>query len=74
MARRPYVQPWWLVSLAVLVCGKTENTTQTDNLLWGAYRPNLYFGLRPQIPQSLLTGLIWFGTQDYTSVSREYNY
>jgi len=70
MARRPNIQPWWLVSLAVLVCGKTENATQTDNLLWGAYRPNLYFGLRPQIPQSLLTGLIWFGTQDYTSVSR----
>lgn len=33
-------------------------------------RPNLYFGLRPRIPQSLMTGLVWFGTQDYQSVSK----
>ncbi|EJD53371.1 glycoside hydrolase family 63 protein [Auricularia subglabra TFB-10046 SS5] len=36
-----------------------------DTLLWGAYRPGLYFGLRPRLPQSLMTGLLWFGTQDY---------
>ena len=36
-----------------------------DTLLWGAYRPGLYFGLRPRLPQSLMTGLVWFGTQDY---------
>lgn len=27
-----------------------------SSLLWGAYRPNLYFGLRPRIPNSLMTG------------------
>ncbi|KAF9050729.1 glycoside hydrolase [Hymenopellis radicata] len=37
---------------------------------WGPYRPNLYFGLRPQIPQSLMTGLIWYGAHDFQSVSR----
>ncbi|KAH7107468.1 glycoside hydrolase family 63 protein [Auriculariales sp. MPI-PUGE-AT-0066] len=36
-----------------------------DTLLWGAYRPGLYFGLRPRLPESLMTGLVWFGTQDY---------
>ncbi|KAJ7489943.1 glycoside hydrolase [Mycena galericulata] len=41
-----------------------------DTLLWGPYRPNLYFGLRPRIPQSLMTGLMWFGTQDYQSIGR----
>ncbi|PPQ81232.1 hypothetical protein CVT25_015756 [Psilocybe cyanescens] len=41
-----------------------------DTLLWGAYRPNLYFGLRPRIPQSLMTGLMWFGTHDYQSVGK----
>ncbi|KAF8226175.1 glycoside hydrolase family 63 protein [Tricholoma matsutake] len=41
-----------------------------DTFLWGPYRPNLYFGLRPRIPQSLMTGLMWFGTQDYQSISR----
>ncbi|KAF4576863.1 Processing alpha glucosidase I [Pleurotus pulmonarius] len=41
-----------------------------DTLLWGAYRPNLYFGLRPRLPQSLMTGLMWFGTQDYQSLGQ----
>ncbi|GAA6060932.1 hypothetical protein JCM10212_003840 [Sporobolomyces blumeae] len=41
-----------------------------DSLVWGTYRPNLYFGLRPRLPSSLLTGLIWFGAQDYQGYSR----
>ncbi|CCA74001.1 related to ER glucosidase I [Serendipita indica DSM 11827] len=39
--------------------------TDDKSLLWGTYRPNLYFGLRPRLPQSLMSGLMWFGTQDY---------
>lgn len=30
-----------------------------DPLLWGPYRPNLYFGVRPRLPESLLMGLMW---------------
>ncbi|TFK42937.1 glycoside hydrolase [Crucibulum laeve] len=41
-----------------------------DTLLWGPYRPNLYFGLRPRIPQSLMTGLMWFSTHDYNSIAK----
>ncbi|KAK1831601.1 glycoside hydrolase [Podospora conica] len=26
---------------------------------WGPYRPNLYFGVRPQVPETLLMGLMW---------------
>lgn len=26
---------------------------------WGPYRPNLYFGVRPQVPKTLLSGLMW---------------
>ncbi|KAI0140004.1 glycoside hydrolase family 63 protein [Hypoxylon sp. NC0597] len=26
---------------------------------WGPYRPNLYFGVRPQIAETLLMGLMW---------------
>ena len=40
----------------------------TQATLWGPYRPNLYFGLRPRIPQSLMTGLVWFGTQNYQAM------
>ena len=60
---------WLLIlPLAPLVISQTTN----DTLLWGAYRPNLYFGLRPRIPQSLMTGLMWYGTQDYQSISSEW--
>lgn len=41
----------------------------SDSLFWGTYRPNLYFGLKPRLPESLMTGLIWFGTHDYQSFS-----
>ena len=36
-----------------------------QSLLWGPYRPNLYFGLRPRIPQSLMTGLMWGKVDTY---------
>ncbi|KAG5645845.1 hypothetical protein DXG03_005187 [Asterophora parasitica] len=55
-----------LLSLAQLVFSADTN----DTLLWGPYRPNLYFGLRPRIPQSLMTGLMWFGTHDYKSITQ----
>jgi hypothetical protein len=38
------------------------------SLLWGPYRPNLYFGVRPRIPKSLMGGLLWTRVEDYTSV------
>lgn len=53
-----------LLPLAPAVLSQTTNET-----LWGAYRPNLYFGLRPRIPKSLMTGFMWFGTQDYESAA-----
>lgn len=27
--------------------------------MWGPYRPNLYFGVRPQLPETFLMGLMW---------------
>ncbi|ESK85883.1 mannosyl-oligosaccharide glucosidase [Moniliophthora roreri MCA 2997] len=59
--------PWvLLLSLASVASSSVDN----DTLFWGPYRPNLYFGLRPRIPQSLMTGLMWFGTHDYASIAR----
>ncbi|KAH8833864.1 glycoside hydrolase [Flagelloscypha sp. PMI_526] len=54
-----------LVSLALVSTAYAANET-----LWGPYRSNLYFGLRPRIPQSLMTGLVWFGTHDYTAFGK----
>jgi len=36
-----------------------------QSLLWGPYRPNLYFGVRPRIPESLMTGLMWGKIETY---------
>ncbi|KAG9307496.1 hypothetical protein G9A89_017326 [Geosiphon pyriformis] len=40
--------------------------TTNQSLFWGTYRPNLYFGTRARLPESLLTGLMWFGVDDST--------
>lgn len=36
-----------------------------DSLLWGPYRPNLYFGVRPRIPKGITTGLLWTRVEDF---------
>ncbi|KAF9384276.1 Processing alpha glucosidase I [Podila verticillata] len=43
----------------------TISAASNQSLLWGVYRPNLYFGTRPRLPDSVMTGLMWFGMQDY---------
>jgi hypothetical protein len=35
---------------------------------WGPYRPNLYFGIRPQVPKTLLLGLMWANGDNRTSM------
>ncbi|KAK3817760.1 MAG: glycoside hydrolase [Benniella sp.] len=41
---------------------------QNQSLYWGIYRPNLYFGTRPRLPDTVMTGLMWFGTEDFTGL------
>ncbi|KAE8825709.1 hypothetical protein PTNB85_06139 [Pyrenophora teres f. teres] len=38
--------------------------TSSDSLVWGPYRPNLYLGLRPRVPKSILAGLMWGKLED----------
>jgi len=42
--------------------------TSNQSLLWGSYRPNLYFGVRPRIPNSLMGGLMWSKVENYQDV------
>lgn len=51
---------------AALELEKANNAS----LLWGPYRPNLYFGVRPRLPKSLLTGLMWARVEDYQSIQQ----
>lgn len=34
-----------------------------DSLLWGPYNSGRYLGIRPRIPESLLSGLMWFNVE-----------
>ena len=61
------MQLLWLLLLSFITTVTPQALNSSTSLVWGAFRPNLYFGLRPRIPQSLMTGLVWFGTQDYQS-------
>lgn len=36
-----------------------------DSLLWGPYRSGKYFGVRPRIPRSLISGLFWFNVDTH---------
>lgn len=47
---------------------KENAKVSNESLLWGPYRPNLYFGVRPRIPKSLLTGLLWAKVDSFQGV------
>lgn len=37
-----------------------------QSLLWGAYRPGLYLGVKPRLPKSLNTGVLWSRVDDFS--------
>lgn len=40
----------------------------SQSLQWGPYRSNLYMGVRPRIPDSFLSGLMWFSSNNFKSI------
>ena len=40
---------------------------EDPSLIWGTYRPQIYFGIRAAVPESLLSGLLWFSPARYDS-------
>ncbi|KAJ2719794.1 Processing alpha glucosidase I [Coemansia sp. Benny D115] len=59
------MKPSIVLVLAVLGCAAaatdSAQASLDSELLWGTYRPNLYFGTRPRLANSLLSGVMWFG-------------
>lgn len=53
---------------AGLVLASAADSENDSSLFWGTYRPNLYFGLRPRVPNTLMTGFMWHGLNDYQSI------
>ncbi|UNI18650.1 Mannosyl-oligosaccharide glucosidase [Purpureocillium takamizusanense] len=39
-----------------------------QSLLWGPYKPNLYFGVRPRLPEGLWSTLMWSRMDGYEDV------
>lgn len=61
--------PWTLLALVLAIVAPTsaadENlSADTQSLLWGPYRPNVYLGLRPRVPKSVIAGLMWARLED----------
>lgn len=77
------LRPWslWIVfilsGLVAIACGEADQHVfaespglSNETLLWGPYRPNLYFGVRPRLPKSLMTGLMWAKVDSFENVQQ----
>ncbi|ODH45374.1 hypothetical protein ACO22_00098 [Paracoccidioides brasiliensis] len=58
----------------VLILAKEVGRASNESLLWGPYRPNLYFGVRPRIPQSVLMGLMWAKLDDFDAAQQNFRH
>lgn len=65
-----------LLSLALLSLPTTSaaDASSNDTLLWGPYRPNLYFGVRPWLHKSLNTGLLWANVDNYAAAQNNFRH
>lgn len=50
----------------------SKETAKANNgsLLWGPYKPNLYFGVRPRLPDSFFAGLMWAKVDDFMTAQQ----
>ncbi|KAF2765073.1 putative alpha glucoside I/Mannosyl oligosaccharide glucosidase [Teratosphaeria nubilosa] len=69
---------WALAALFAVSTSAQEGSVfskqSNDSLLWGPYRPNLYFGVRPRLPKSLTTGLLWGRVEDFDKIQHNIRY
>ncbi|KAG2418827.1 hypothetical protein HFD88_001928 [Aspergillus terreus] len=80
----PLFASLWLYGVAVLanqepvddlsVLSKEFARANNQSLLWGPFKPNLYFGVRPRIPNSLFAGLMWAKVDDYNTAQQNFRH
>ncbi|PHH67632.1 hypothetical protein CDD80_684 [Ophiocordyceps camponoti-rufipedis] len=71
-----------LAAAASLVSGSGDesvlaaeiNRLNNQSLFWGPYKPNLYFGVRPRVPQALWTGLMWGRMENFEDIKDGFRY
>ncbi len=54
-----YFRLWLALAAACITLATAADLSGDASLRWGPYRPHLYLGIRPQIPKTLLMGLMW---------------
>lgn len=52
------------------ILAKEAARANNQSLLWGPYKSNLYFGVRPRIPDSLFAGLLWAKVDDFATAQQ----
>ncbi|KAL3427010.1 mannosyl oligosaccharide glucosidase [Phlyctema vagabunda] len=57
-------------SILLSEIGRASN----QSLLWGPYRPNVYFGVRPRLPKSFVGGLMWAKVDDFQNVQQNFRH
>ncbi|KNG47968.1 glycoside hydrolase family 63 protein [Stemphylium lycopersici] len=69
--------PSTLLALVLAIIAPTPASADDDtvssnsrSLQWGPFRPNLYLGLRPRIPKSVIAGLMWGRLEDIETTLR----
>ncbi|KAH8695112.1 putative mannosyl-oligosaccharide glucosidase [Talaromyces proteolyticus] len=45
-----------------------------QSLLWGPYKPGLYFGVHPRIPKSITAGLMWAKVDNYATAQGNFRH
>ncbi|KKK17152.1 mannosyl-oligosaccharide glucosidase [Aspergillus ochraceoroseus] len=72
-----------LCAVGVLSQGSTEDVSvlaseaaraNNQSLLWGPYKPNLYFGVGPRIPNSLSAGLMWAKVDNFATAQQNFRH
>ncbi|KAL2871349.1 mannosyl-oligosaccharide glucosidase [Aspergillus lucknowensis] len=58
----------------VLTLAHEAAKASNQSLLWGPYKPNLYFGVRPRIPNSLFAGLMWAKVDNYATAQDNFRH
>ncbi|BCS17840.1 mannosyl-oligosaccharide glucosidase [Aspergillus puulaauensis] len=58
----------------VSTLGTEAAKASNQSLLWGPYKPNLYFGVRPRIPNSVFAGLMWAKVDNYATAQENFRH
>ncbi|KAF8471981.1 glycoside hydrolase [Kalaharituber pfeilii] len=48
--------------------------TNNETLLWGPYRPQVYFGVKPRLPDSFIGGLMWAGVDNFFGIRDQFRH